>query len=61
MKSSMVFLLCLLISITMSGCTVMVIAANLAVTTASAVVGATTSVIGSAVDLVIPDGEEEKK
>lgn len=57
----MVFLLCLLISITMSGCTVMVIAANLAVTTASAVVGATTSVIGSAVDLVIPDGEEEKK
>lgn len=56
-------LFCLLISLAagLPGCTAVVVAADVAVTGVSAAVGATTSIIGGAIDLVTPDGDDKKK
>lgn len=53
--------LVLLLATALQGCTAVVVAADVAITGVSAVVGATTSVIGGAIDLVVPDGDDKKK
>lgn len=54
------YLTALLFAITLQGCTVAVVAADVAITGVSAVVGATTSVIGGAIDLVTPSRDDKK-
>lgn len=50
----------LTVTVTLQGCTAVVVAADVAITGVSAVVGATTSVIGGAIDLVTPSSDDKK-
>lgn len=61
MKLNFLTSLALFSLITLQGCTAAVIAADVAITGVSAVIGATTTVIGGVVDMVTPDVDEKKK
>lgn len=61
MKRPLITGLFLLLATGLQGCSAVVVAADVAITGVSAVVGATTSVIGGAIDLVTPDSEDKKK
>ena len=50
----------LLFAAGLQGCAAVVVAADVAITGASAVVGATTSVIGGAIDLITPSRDDKK-
>lgn len=53
-------LIALLFIAGLQGCAAVVVAADVAITGASAVVGATTSVIGGAIDLITPSRDDKK-